>query len=76
MRNITRMTGMQRLNPASTAFNGKNSIDFSVPWVRALAVGLIHFSLLMTLKESLFLVLVFSGKIQEFEGRCESLAQE
>lgn len=67
---------MQRLNPTSTAFNGKNSIDFSVPWIRALAVGFDPFYLLVTLKESLFMVLVFSGKIQEFEGRWKSLAQE
>lgn len=76
MKNLTRVTGMQRLNPTSTAFNGKNSIDFSVPWIRALAVGFDPFYLLVTLKDSLFFVLIFSGKIQEFEGRWESLAQE
>lgn len=75
MKNLTSVTGMQRLNPTSTAFNGKNAIDFSVAWVKALAVGFDPLHLLVTLKQSFFLVLVCSGKIQEFEGRCESLAQ-
>lgn len=43
---------------------------------RALAGGFDPFYSLVTVKESVFLVSVFSGKIREFEGRCGSLAQE
>lgn len=51
----------------------------SIPLIsvtRALAGGFDPFYSLVTVKESLFLVSVFSGKIREFEGRCGSLAQE